>query len=173
MTHKFRIRSDIAKQNNDVVVDWGDGSTTALADLSDSSIEDKDWETDGELIYSLAHTYKTAGRYIVAIHGKDYWGLNHASETTSILSRIFDKDLPLASCVTNLASGARSNRLLKVHFPTGLDLFTKIHNASSLFLDCRNLVSVTNMQTKFRYTRHVQNMFRGCVNMTTCDFQLP
>ncbi len=181
MVHKFQLRTDIGLSDvdtADIVVDWGDSTTSTLADYH--YVDQQDWAADGECNYTLRHKYSAPGRYIVTIHGKDYWGIRNPLDNPGtaaneyILSRCFAPDLPLASCVTNLASFCRySRKILKVHAPTGLDLFANIHNAYGVFDNCVNLVEATGLKTKFRYARDVSRMFSGCNNMTTCDFELP
>ena len=179
MSHYFRLRSDTPQTAQDVVIDWGDGASSSLHDGDFDSIDTKDWASFGELIYNVHHTYSTPGKYIVTVNGKGYWGFqtgpftNGGSET-SILSRIFASDLPLASWVMNLAGCCNNSpKLQKVLIPTGMDMFSNIHNASSIFSNCVNLLSATNFETKFQYTRYVLSIFKGCRNLTTCDFRMP
>ncbi|MBO4646644.1 MAG: putative Ig domain-containing protein [Lentisphaeria bacterium] len=174
MTHAFKLRSDTPRAAQDVVIDWGDGSSSNLKNGDYDSINDSEWATVRELVYAVSHTYSTPGKYIVTISGKGYWGFQVNSQVANILSRIFASDLPVASWVVNLAScAANSTKLQSVLIPTGMDFFTHIHNASGIFNGCTNLLSATNFATKFKYTRYVQNMFKGCSHMVTCDFQIP
>ena len=174
MTHAFKLRSDTPRAAQDVVIDWGDGSSSNLKNGDYDSINDSEWATVRELVYAVSHTYSTPGKYIVTISGKGYWGFQVNSQVANILSRIFESDLPVASWVVNLAScAANSPKLQSVLIPTGMDFFTHIHNASGIFNGCANLLSATNFATKFKYTRYVQNMFKGCSHMVTCDFQIP
>ena len=174
MSHALKLRSDTPLAAQDVVIDWGDGSSSTLRNGDYESINDSEWNTVRELVYLVSHTYAAPGKYIVTISGKGYWGLQVNTQSASILSRMFAADLPLASWVANLASCcANSPKLQKVLIPTGMDLFVNIHNASSIFNNCVNLLSATNFATKFQYTRYVQNMFKGCRNMVTCDFRIP
>ena len=179
MTHHFALRTDVAvakAAEADVVVDWGDGVRETFADAY--GVDTQDWESDREVTYRMRHTYAAPGRYIVTISGKDYWNfcspVEDAGSGEYILSRVFDVDLPVASCVTNLTMACRwAQKLLRVRIPTGLDLFANRHNAAFLFKACRNLVEAIGMKTKFRYARDVANMFEDCDNLTTTDFELP
>ena len=174
MTHAFKLRSDTPRAAQDVVIDWGDGSSSNLKNGDYDSINDSEWATVRELVYAVSHTYSTPGKYIVTISGKGYWGFQVNSQVANILSRIFASDLPVASWVVNLAScAANSPKLQSILIPTGMDLFTHIHNASGIFNGCVNLLSATNFATKFQYTRYVQNMFKGCLHLVTCDFRIP
>lgn len=179
MTHHFALRTDVAASKAaeaDVVVDWGDGVRETFADAY--GVDTQDWESDREVIYRMRHTYAAPGRYIVTISGKDYWNFCSPVEDVGsgeyILSRVFDVDLPVASCVTNLTMACRwAQKLLRVRIPTGLDLFANRHNVTFLFKGCRNLVEAIGMKTKFRYARDVSCMFEDCDNLTTTDFELP
>ena len=177
MSHYFRLRSDTPQASQDVVIDWGDGSSSSLHDGDFDSIDDSEWISAGEVIYNVHHTYSTPGKYIVTVNGKGYWGFQTGPFTNggaSILSRIFASDLPLASWVMNLAGCCNNSpKLQRVLIPTGMDMFANIHNASSIFTNCVNLLSATNFETKFQYTRYVLCIFKGCRNMTTCDFRMP
>lgn len=179
MTHHFALRTDVAAAKAaeaDVVVDWGDGVRETFVDAY--GVDTQDWESDREVIYRMRHTYAAPGRYIVTISGKDYWNFCSPNDDfvsgEYILSRVFDVDLPVASCVTNLTMACRwAQKLLRVRIPTGLDLFANRHNAAFLFKGCRNLVEAIGMKTKFRYARDVSCMFEDCDNLTTTDFELP
>lgn len=172
MTQKFKIRCDVLAADSDVVVEWGDGTSSAIAKNEFESSDDSDWSL-GEMVYVMAHTYAAPGRYRVIIRGKQYWGFQQV-KGFNIISRIFDHGYPTAGWLQNLSVACQwSPKIQKVVFPTGLELFANIHNAYALFADCVNLVSVKNCQTKFRFTRDVTNMFSGCTALKECDFQLP
>ena len=172
MTQKFKIRCDVLAADSDVVVEWGDGTSSAIAENEFESSDDSDWGL-GEMVYVMAHTYAAPGRYRVIVRGKQYWGFQQV-EGFNIISRIFDHGYPTAGWLQNLSVACRwSPKIQKAVFPTGLELFANVHNAYALFADCVNLVSVKNCQTKFRFTRDVSNMFSGCTALRECDFQLP
>lgn len=172
MTQKLKIRCDVLAANSDVVIEWGDGSTSAIAKNEFERTDDADWNL-GEMVYVMAHTYAAPGRYRVVIRGKQYWGFQQVKDY-NIVSHIFEHGYPTAGWLQNLSVACQwSPKIQKVVFPTGLELFANIHNAYALFADCVNLVSVKNCQTKFRFTRDVTNMFSGCTALKECDFQLP
>lgn len=172
MTQKLKIRCDVLAADSDVVIEWGDGTTSAIAKNEFESSDDSDWSL-GEMVYVMAHTYAAPGRYRVIVRGKQYWGFQQV-KGFNIISRIFDHGYPTAGWLQNLSVACQwSPKIQKVVFPTGLELFANIHNAYALFADCVNLVSVKNCQTKFRFTRDVTNMFSGCTALKECDFQLP
>lgn len=178
MTHHFRLRSDSAEEDCDIVIEWGDNHVTAIAEGDSDSVNDSEWLTAGELIFNVSHTYATPGKYIVTVRGADYWGMQTNSAnpalTPSILSRMFAEDLPVSRSLQNLAGCcANSPKLQSLLIPTGMDLFVNIHNASSIFMNCVNLLSAVNFETKFQWTRYIQNMFKGCSHLVACDFRMP
>lgn len=177
MTHSFRLRSDAPPETNDIIIHWGDGTSSSVHKQDYTSIYDAEWLTVAELIYNFRHTYSKPGKYIVTIYGKDYWGFQTGPFTSggaSILSRIFMEDLPLAGWVKNLAGcAAYSPKIQRVLIPTGMDMFANIHNASAIFKNNINLLSATNFETKFQWTRYVCELFSGCLSLTTSDFRLP
>lgn len=183
MIHGIRVRTScLDPKNCDVVIDWGDGTTFAIKDITEAMVSDGSviiFDQDanvGETDYYVKHTYTAAGKKIVSIKGHDYFGLQHGvvDAAHNLMSRCFDTDLPIASCFVNLSNFCKNAiRMQKVLIPTGMDLFTNVINASGLWSGCYNLLSATNFATKFRWTRYVSSMFYDCRNMTTCDFQLP
>ena len=174
MIESFRLRTDDDITDTDIIVQWGDGTTTNAKDLPQESIDRKDQYTDEQYIFTFTHEYTTPGKYIVKITGKKYWGFQH-NNANNIVSRILDSDLPLAQNVQNIAGlcSGGNYKLVSVHVPTGQQLFTNIHNASSCFANCHNLKQATNFETKFRFTRTVANFFQNCQNLIYTDFQLP
>lgn len=174
MIERFRLRTDDDVEDTDVIVDWGDGSITKAADLPDESVDRTTDLDDQEFIFTFQHEYTQPGKYIVKITGKKYWGFQH-NNTNNIVSRILDSDLPLAQNVQNIAGlcSGGNYKLVSVHVPTGQQLFTNIHNASSAFANCHNLKQATGFDTKFRFTRTVANFFQNCQNLCYTDFQLP
>ena len=108
-TEYFALRSTVQQANNDIVIDWGDGSTTVLKEASvieysialesdsdvynhSSELPDNpdlnptvytgEWESDGELAFGFYHKYTTAGTYTVTITGSDYFGISHSFNYT-------------------------------------------------------------------------------------------
>ena len=68
MTQKFKIRCDVLAADSDVVVEWGDGTSSAIAKNEFESSDDSDWGL-GEMVYVVAHTYTAPGRYRVIVRG--------------------------------------------------------------------------------------------------------
>ena len=214
MTACFRIRSmhPLARQN--VVVDWGDGTIFDLASMtsrntaytdsvlgdplnSPDGVYDPGLDTDGETNIELAHRYAEPGRYIVKILGNTYWGFRFGQFAKyNLVSRIWDSDLPVASCVMDMATCAGGSlRLQQVCIPNYYNL-QNIINASGAFQNCKNLKyavgfsgdfsSIINgvdsdkvnwsMNNKLIFRGSVyaaQNMFLNCSGLELCDCTLP
>lgn len=177
MTHTFKVRSCTPQATCDVVIDWGDGATSSVAKKEYTAYDTSELASDTEVTYQFQHTYSTPGRYIVKILGRDYFGfraLDNYAEVRSIMSRCLDYDLPIASCVTNLAHAfSCTYKLLKVKIATVNNLYSRINNAAQAFAYNVNLVSCTNMKTMFQYTRTVMRMFYNDKSLRECDMRLP
>lgn len=174
MTHTFLIRTRTIV-NNDVVIEWGDGTKQNLRDNYVGRLM-----YDEEFNYLVSHTYAQPGKYIVRLWGKDYFSFcqnlldfSSNSNTENLLCRIFDKDLPIANHVTNMSSGAyNSPRLLNVRIPMYVGL-NKIINFANCFKNCRNLKTAYGFNREFYNMYAVTAMFSDCVNMVDCDMVLP
>ena len=156
------------KKDNDIVIDWGDGQQTII---SESNISYDNYETENSDVYkysgfTISHSYSEEGKFIVKVFGKDYFMLrcNPAGKADDcIVSRVFDRDLPVASCLRNVSSFAKeSKRLLKINVPYGYD-FKNITNWTQAFYGCKNLkklsISFGSMQKSFHA---IQSLFGNC-----------
>ena len=169
MTHWLLLRSQVSPAKSDVVVDWGDGSFTKATDLTA--------EDCNGTVYRYAHTYKSSGKYIIKIYGKDYYGFNNKFKTTddhkefNLTCRILDRDLPIASHLVNLASMAyNSCRLLKVDIPAYKLLST--YNWANMLAFCINLKYAYGMiapEDLYAY----KGMCTGCKSLVATDFVFP
>ena len=167
--HKMSIKSAQDKTICDVIVDWGDGTTTKLNDPE---------VTFNNGSYELSHDYASVmttdvQRFVVKIYGKNYWAFRHNSYiNNNLMSRIFAVDLPLAPHVANIASTcAGALRLLSVHF---YNYYHRIENISSTFFKCKNLISVTGFGTILNNTNgHAGGTFEQCENLLETDFRYP
>lgn len=165
------------REDCDVVIDWGDGTTTRVADTADTSVTFTDYSKSYRDVHKysnimIPHTYadKDCGKkYIVKIYGKDYFMLRgNNAEANNIISRMLDRDLPIASCVTNLSSFCRNSlRLLQVNVPKGYLLRSGI-NITYLFAGCTNLRFGLNEYCVFGMPENNCYMFNNCVNLE-CD----
>ena len=153
----------------DIVIDWGDGTVSRVADLNDNSVKSFGSYTESHgtsYTYgylTMTHTYTDcvsriengklvdSKKYIVKIYGKDYFMVRFGNiETNNIVSRICDIDLPIASNVTNLSStAAMSLRLLYLNVPYQYN-FKNVTNFSGLVGYCDNLrYAAIDSGTKF------------------------
>lgn len=178
MTHRVCIRTGmIEHETSDVVVDWGDGSISTIANgeylEKTTSVEDK--ESD----YVLEHTYSLNGKYIVKIFGKQYYSIctpsdpNNEEHKYNLICRILDNDLPLAPCVTNISSlCAYAIRLFSVHVPSYFDL-SRIVNIGGIFRGCKNLQSVKGLKNQFINVAAANQIFVDCYSLTELEFTMP
>ena len=70
MTHTFKLRSEQSPAEQDVIVDWGDGAFTKVAEVDPEALV-------GEYRYLLSHTYDATGTYIVKIYGRTYFSFSN------------------------------------------------------------------------------------------------
>ena len=185
MTHKFVLRGSTAQADQDVVVDWGDGTIEALKNIEPASETHKKLG-DGKyssgsysVIYAMSHTYATPGRYTVKVFGTTYKHIQYDEDaedgaSCNLVCRIFEEDLPVASHLNTFDSMCRyAKRLLTVNLcgQSG-NQFLNACNVYMTFSDCTNLISANgfNKYAKFKY---IGGIFRGCPNLVTTDFIIP
>lgn len=178
MEHRFDIKTTVTDTSkSDVIIDWGDGETSSVSkgEFLKTSLN----EEDGELNIQFSHKYKDSGKYIVKIFGKKYYTFNWPDSTVqeerwhyNLLCRIFDTDLPLCSCVTNLASaGSYARRLKKVRIPSYYN-FSNVSNFSYLFY-ASGVESVTGLKNMIGVCGTDSNMFDNCTSLKETDFMFP
>lgn len=185
MTHNMCIRTKCVDSNNcDVVVDWGDGTIVSVKNKqynTDASNAVYNKESDiakGKMNYGFSHTYKSSGKYVVKIYGKDYYNIMNelsleSGETLkgSLMCRVFTSELPLAPHVLNLTKFcANSPRLLYVNAETIKR--NGISNIFNLFAECRNLIEAVNFEYYFTQAS-CGGAFINCVSLKKTDLQLP
>lgn len=167
------LRSANPVEGNDVVIDWGDGTVEAISDGKYA------WKSEKQ--YDLEHDYASSitsanQRFIVKIYGKNYYTFRHNSyPDNNLISRIFDKDLPLATHIGTLAStclGAK--RLLKVKFPSYTAPYSDIYIWSSTFKNCKNIISITGFEDIYLKSNSlIEGTFEGCSSLIETDFIIP
>ena len=188
MTATFVLRSVWPLSGSDVIIDWGDKSEkTSIAQLvSGKSFKEissfveydpnaiaKDYN---EANIKVEHTYNTQGKYIVKFYGKKYFGFASKINGTAIetiVSRVFDYDLPIAkhlNCLNNIAYA--SKRLLKVEIPSYF-MSTGLYNINAMFNHNINLISVIGFRHLQNSIRTATDMFNDCTSLKFTDFVFP
>ena len=176
MKEHFIIGTEHPAAEQDVVIEWGDGSAERLADVPAAHISGANRH--------LFHEYATPGKYIVRITGTTYAYFRPGDDQEghcengisqpgygNLICRIFDYDLPVASHLTNFAGACRvSPRLLYVNFSRSR-VKQQARHCDNLFYQSRNLLSAVGFYDH-RIVR-ISNAFSGCTNLVTTDFVLP
>lgn len=161
MTCKFTVRSDGPKAYDGFRIDWGDGTSSTLEDAEKRSGDKA----------TFAHTYSASGRYIVKFYGQIYGFINEKISDYNLISRIWDGDLPIAHgcyCWKQICDGAI--RLQKVYIPKSFKWPSENLGLYQSFRNAQNLISFENYApTPFCHS--MQEMFKGCLNMTTCKME--
>lgn len=177
-TCKLRMYSyKKTRKECDVVVDWGDGTFSTVSDLADGSVTFTDYSESYGSVHNysnmmITHTYSDANcgkKHIVRIYGKDYFMFRcNNAEANNIVSRVLDRDLPIASCVTNMSSCFRNSlRLVQVNVPKGYILQSGI-NITYLFAGCTNMRFYNSEYAVFGTPENNCYLFNNCVNLE-CD----
>lgn len=166
MTHTFIIRTRNYQEDQNVVVDWGDGSTTALVNVEPLVLT-------GECRFTVSHTYEKVGTYIVKIFGTTYFSFMFGNnETNNLLCRIFDTDLPLAPWIWNVSGMCRqAQRLLRVEFYSHA-VGRQAVNWANAFLGCRNLLTVYGFDQYFNHYTACTQIFTNARALKATDFTL-
>ena len=193
----LELKTKHLQKDSNIVIDWGDGKITDVKNtISDSesptSTIDRDSmyypseydSEENEIKIEFTHKYATQGRYIVKIYGNTYWGVRakYKDGFSNLISRIFERDLPMASCVVNVSSLCRSSlRLQKIEI-ANYTLFPNIINITYLFNDCTNLdtakgFSVYDSVNKYNCFNGIMyggfSVFTGCSNLRFSDYIIP
>lgn len=162
MTHSFGIRSQQQKEDQDVVVDWGDGTSVSLANIDPASGR-----------YALSHTYNTVGKYTIRIYGKSYFALSNLNTDTNIMCRVFAADLPVASHLSNFSSFARyAKHILKVDLSTCPNFIKNYSNISYLFYECFNLSTATGFSVRNKRNISYDYVLHHCYALEETDFMI-
>ncbi len=195
MTHKFIVRSTVPPTENDVIIDWGDGSpVTKLSDgitaqHEQSGVEAiQELQENGEYEFLCTHTYSTQGVYKVTLIGRDYFGLTpsvtfgeHASNNTventryNLMCECMTAELPIASHIVNYSSFAiGALRLFEVNAKNFAWNSAPV-NWHGAFAVCKNLKCLIGFDVIAKYygARTVTNLCSNCTALVESDFCLP
>lgn len=176
-TEKVDIRTYTPQTEQDVVIDWGDGSFTALKDVTPtvhaSSTTPPNEPT--EYRYSVTHTYTVPDKvYNVKIRGKKYYGVKHLfADFSGILCGCLGERTPIASHIINLAGFAgRSLRLFHVQVSEYIQS-AQIISLGNTFLYCENLEYAYGFSKLSSNLYQTQQCFGNCENLVHCDLRIP
>lgn len=181
MTHKQVIRTTGKVEEQDISIDWGDGTVDVLSDGAyELYVAPADDDLYADSQFTVSHTYAASGKYTVTISGTTYWGLRTPKTASSdgydigheynLICNAFSKELPIASCVYNLSDFLRgAKRLLNIK--TEPYMIHQLSNAWSMFRDCSNLISATGFPSS--HIVPCGSIFQDCTALTTTDFVLP
>jgi len=172
MLEKFYLCSDTPIIYSDVVIDWGDGTQTAIADDDEDVTLKKGKPGDSYNKIEVKHTYAETGKYIVKIYGKDYFGIRNTDNDYNLISRVFEEDLSLASCVTDLTDFCnRARLLLKVDAARWINT-KNVTVAYELFAGCHNLYSAVGFYGFFPKLLRYNMMFSHCWSLVYTDIRI-
>lgn len=172
-------------KKSDVIIDWGDGTTTTAKSGNHSKfdVSPEDLETSAE----YTHTYANQGKYIIKVYGRDYFNIGIIADPTglsanekidyinrhNLICRVMDTDLPIASHVTSLARFAqRSIRMLKVQLPSYYKL-PAFENGSGMFGMSVNLQYIKGFKNRLLEAAVLDDCCNGCVNLLESDLMIP
>lgn len=168
MTHEFTIRSTDASENQNVIVDFGDGTIVNLKDIIPTE--------SSEYAYSLSHTYSSNGKYIIKIYGNTYFAIKQAQDKNksynNILCRALTDDLPIASHLSNFSSfclGAKHLIYLNITNP---NFNFQYSNISTMCGFCTNLISATGFGLRNKLNCSYGYLFTYCYSLETTDLQI-
>lgn len=201
MTHNLVLRvsltddSEESIKDSDVIIDWGDGTRDSVVSIYNTyygQSEYNNWvnrsyntgllDSESEMNIRFEHTYQTEGKYIVKVIGKKFFGIMTSSTISngnvqhynykSLISRVFDDDLLIADNHVNFTEFCSCSPLLtEVYFSTRIE-FPQIQNATSLFYQCDNLISVMGSREKFRSVYSNSGVFGGDKNLLLTDYRI-
>lgn len=169
MSHRFIIRSEEPQNSHDVIVDWGDGNTTSLKDVTPNG-------SAGNYQYDISHTYQRNGKYTIKIFGRMYFALQQTpinnSTYPNILCRALESDLPVASHLRNFSSFCRyAKHLLRVKsFNSKVN--NQYTNIAAMFLGCSNLLAVSGLSAANKNLTAYNQLFYQCSSLQTVSFNI-
>jgi hypothetical protein len=178
ITHTFILRTECSEAAEcDVIIDWGDGNFSQLSQgINDPSVDE--FLSNGQ--FKLSHTYDLAegehSKYIIKIYGTKYYGLQSYNSNNNLICRILDRDLPIASNCTHIASMCQGAKYLtSVNIPTYgyKNLLSNIRNMYNIFQSCINLREVNGLSNIPSLNNNAPVMFGTCRNLTSMNYKLP
>lgn len=170
MTHSFSFRTIVIPEDLDIVVDWGDGTKTTLVDEKwDDSNHTfyHPYDDIDEHDYKVTHTYSAAGKYLVKILGRQYFGYRHAKEN-NLVSHPFAAGAHIASFIKNMASTYENSNRMLVLDVSYLYPIRDVGNMAGTFQDCKNLHTLISLGSPVTPS-YLGSTFRGCTNLTVND----
>ena len=181
----FTTKTYVDQKDNDIVIDWGDGTKSVVKDLTPETglvgyedVETQEVRDDRKV--QVKHEYssdKCNQRYIVKIYGTTYTTLRtHCSGATSICSRIFEYDLPISKTILAVSHAcSNSDRLLRLIISEYYN-FKSAMNFAYAFQNAANLVKI-HMSDKSNYYNIMkissQFMFANCKSLETSNLRIP
>lgn len=184
MIHVFEIRSQHYQHEQNIVIDWGDGSvdevrtapTKAESTVGNTNgIYYSDMDSEKQCSIFCTHKYTMPGRYIAKIWGNTYWGLRCAVANKNIISRVFDNDLPTYSGCYNFSRLCyNSLKLQQVITPKYHNAIRSIANTTDTFGGCKNLLKAEGFSPYLfnSVVRAPCGMFKNCTNLQSTDVTL-
>lgn len=181
----LKLRSSQKRDNMNVIVSWGDGTSTTIKNTipkdkksvgKEESLYIEECDNDNEISYYLTHIYPNdTSIYKVSIYGNSYWGVHHDSNYPNLLCKVFDSNLPICNCVRSVCDIAiNALSLQEINLPAYYD-FANVENFSGAFKNCLNLKRVSGFK-KYIFLNTIRNaasVFENCKNLIYCDMHLP
>ena len=181
------IKSETGPTEQNLVIDWGDGTKTNLraANTESVNINELKCENDKDgFIYTCTHDYTnnivdkdgtpTESKYfMIEIVGNKFSILT--SGENNIISGIFGNNMQFyLNCIDVEGLLKGSKKLLYVSCADYNSAITSIRNAKSMFENCVNLQYVIGLYelTGINTMLSMERMFAGCKNMLNCDCRI-
>ena len=181
------IKSETGPTEQNLVIDWGDGTKTNLRSANDEFTDQNQLKCESDsngFIYTCTHDYTNnivnkdgepieSKYFTIEIVGNKFSILT--SGENNIISSIFGNNMQFyLNCidVEGLLKGSR--KLLYVSCADYNSAITSIRNAKSMFEDCVNLQYAIGFYelTGINTMLSMERMFAGCRNMLNCDCRI-
>jgi hypothetical protein len=187
MTHKFTLRITGTIENNNTIIDWGDGQYSVISKKEyEDIVEYSDDYNSKDLL--LSHTYTSNGKHIVRIFGTDYYTFRHYiiyfidpdtgvkykldDGKHNILCRVLEKDLPIASHLSTCASMFRGSKHLLNVFIDSSSNFIKSKIITASFAQCSNLITCLGL-SDLPNDCGIGPLFINCEKLEKTDLVIP